>query len=73
MIAGPGWVQGVTLSHLPVAGGSDGAMLLADIGALQSPCLPTSRDAGRPDYKAIARMVSQLALSVRTLAGAAQS
>jgi hypothetical protein len=73
VLAAPAWVQGVTLGHLQGAGAGDGAMLLADIGALQSPCLLTARDNGHPDYKTVARMVRQLALSVRTLAGTAQS
>jgi hypothetical protein len=71
-LAAPAWVQGVTLGYLQGAGANDGAMLLADIGGLQSPCLPAARDSGHPDYKVVARMVRQLALSVRTLAANAQ-
>jgi hypothetical protein len=72
-IAAPGWVQGVTLGGLEGPGANDGAMLLADIDALQSPCLPASRAGGQPQFETIARMVRQLARSVRTLAGTNQS
>jgi hypothetical protein len=73
-LAAPAWVQGVTLGHLPGAAvGSEDAMLLADIGALHSPCLPATQDSGQPDYKGIARMIKQLALSIRVLAGVTES
>ncbi|MGZ5199940.1 MAG: hypothetical protein ACXWC4_09235 [Telluria sp.] len=73
-LAAPAWVQGVTLGHLPGgAGAGDGAMLLADIGALHSPCLPASGDTEQPDYKGVARMLQQLAQSIRVLAGVTES
>lgn len=73
-LAAPAWVQGVTLGHLrgdTSAGG--GAMLLADIGALHSPCVPTTSDSDAPDYKTIARMVRQLAQAIGALAGVTKS
>jgi hypothetical protein len=68
-LAAPAWVQGVTVGHLQ----GNRAMLLADIGALHSPCLPTAHDSGHPDYRGVARMVQQLALAVRALAGTTES
>lgn len=68
--AAPAWVRGVTLSRLDDRGG---AMLLADIGGLHSPCLPAARDDGAANFTRVARALRQLALSVAALAGAASA
>ncbi|MGZ5202212.1 MAG: hypothetical protein ACXWC4_20830 [Telluria sp.] len=72
VLAAPAWIQGVTLGHLQAAGSADNAMLLADIGALQSPCLPAAGRGVQPNYKTIARTLLQLARTVNALAGTGQ-